>query len=162
MDTPWVRLHSLGTGVGWGGGRALILGHTHKAAPPAHPARGQLGSWLSPSQASPPPRCAQTGHLPAALSDRKPGPGEQESRAIAATSFFLFFFFLGQHPRHLEVPRLGVEWGMWPPAYTTATATWDPSWVCDLHHNSRQRQILSPLSEAKERTRVLMDASRVR
>ena len=23
--------------------------------------------------------------------------------------FFLFFCFLGPHPRHMEVPRLGVE-----------------------------------------------------
>ena len=30
----------------------------------------------------------------------------------------------------------------------TASATPDPSCVCDLHHTSRQRQILNPLSEA--------------
>ena len=24
-------------------------------------------------------------------------------------SFFFFFFFLGPHPRHMEVPRLGVK-----------------------------------------------------
>ena len=35
-----------------------------------------------------------------------------------------------------------------PLAYTRATATWDRSRICNLHHSSRQRQILNPLSEA--------------
>ena len=46
------------------------------------------------------------------------------------------------------------------PAYATATAMADPS-LCDLHHSSQQRRILNPLSEARARTRVLMDASQV-
>jgi len=37
----------------------------------------------------------------------------------------------------------------------------DPSHVCDLHHSSRQCRILNPLSEAKDQTQVLMDASQV-
>ena len=40
-------------------------------------------------------------------------------------------------------------------------ATQDPSSVCDLHHSSGQRQVLTPLSEARDQTRVLTDASRV-
>ena len=44
----------------------------------------------------------------------------------------------------------------------TATATLYLSHVCDLHHQSRQQQILNSLSEARDRTRVLMDASQVR
>ena len=40
-------------------------------------------------------------------------------------------------------------------AYTTATATWDLSWVCDLHHSSWQCRILNPLSEARDRTHNL-------
>ena len=36
------------------------------------------------------------------------------------------------------------------PAYATATVTPDPSRVCDLHPSSRQRQILNPLSEARD------------
>ena len=32
------------------------------------------------------------------------------------------------------------------PAYTTARATWDPSYVCDLHCSSQQCWILNPLS----------------
>ena len=38
------------------------------------------------------------------------------------------------------------------PAYTTATATWDLSHVCDPHHNSQQCWILNPLSRARDRT----------
>ena len=45
--------------------------------------------------------------------------------------------------------------------YTTATATWDLSRICDLHHSSRQHWILNPLSGARNQTRVLMDPSRV-
>ena len=57
--------------------------------------------------------------------------------------FLLFFFFAfsGLPLRHMEVPRLGVESELQLLAYTTATATWDPSHVCDLHHSSRQHQI---------------------
>ena len=61
----------------------------------------------------------------------------------------------------MEVPRLGVELKLQLPAYTTATTTRDPSFVCDLHHSSWQRQILNPLSEARDRTCILMDSSRV-
>ena len=68
----------------------------------------------------------------------------------------LFFGFLGPHPRHMEVTRLGVELELELPAYTTATATQDPSSTCDPHHSSRQRQILNPMSEARYRTRNLM------
>ena len=58
----------------------------------------------------------------------------------------------------MEVPRLGVELELQLPAYTTATSMPDPSHVCDLNHSSRQRQILNPLSEAKDRTCILIDA----
>ena len=44
-------------------------------------------------------------------------------------------------------------------AYTTATATQDPSCICNQHHSSRQHWILNPLSEAKDRIQVLTDAS---
>ena len=40
--------------------------------------------------------------------------------------FVLFLSFIGSHPRHMEVPRLGVELELWLLAYTTATATPDP------------------------------------
>ena len=67
--------------------------------------------------------------------------------------------FLQSHQRHVEVPRLGVKSELQLPAYTTATATRDLSRVCDLHHSSWQRQILNPLSGARDQT--LMDISRV-
>ena len=62
----------------------------------------------------------------------------------------------------MEVPRLGVESELQPPVYTAATATWDPSHVCDLYHSSRQHQILNPLSKGRDQTLVLMDASQIR
>ena len=55
------------------------------------------------------------------------------------------FVFLGPHPKHMDVPRLGVESEPQLPAYTTAAATQDPSHVCDLHRSSRQSWILDPL-----------------
>ena len=44
----------------------------------------------------------------------------------------------------MEVPRLGVESEL---QLLDATATWDPSFICDLHHSSWQCQILNPLSK---------------
>ena len=49
--------------------------------------------------------------------------------------------FLGPQVRHMEVPRLGVELELQLWVYTSTTATWDLSPVCDLHHSSQQRQI---------------------
>lgn len=74
---------------------------------------------------------------------------------------FLFFCFLGPHSQHMEVPRLGVQSELQPLAYATATATPDPSHICDPHHRSQQHQILNPLSKARDPTRVLMDTSRI-
>ena len=54
--------------------------------------------------------------------------------------------FFRAHPRHVEVLRLGVESELQLLAYTTATATWDPSCICDLHHSLWQSLILNPLS----------------
>ena len=72
--------------------------------------------------------------------------------------FFVFLPFLGLLLRHMEVPRLGIESEL--PAYARATATRDPSHICDLHHSSRQCRIVNPLSKAREQTCVLMDPSR--
>ena len=58
--------------------------------------------------------------------------------------------------QRMEVRRLGVQLELLPPAYARATAMPDPSLVCNLHHSSRQRQILNPLNEAGDRTRNLM------
>ena len=48
------------------------------------------------------------------------------------------------------------------PTYTTATATPDLSCSWDLHHSSRQRQILNPLTKARDQTCVLTDTSQIR
>ena len=61
----------------------------------------------------------------------------------------------------MEVPRLGVELELQLLAYTTATAMWDLSHVCDLHHSSWQCQIPDPLSKARDQTSNLMDPSGV-
>ena len=70
---------------------------------------------------------------------------------------FFFFFLLGPHLWHTKVPRLEVTLELQLPAYTTARP--DPSCVCKLYHNSLQRRIFNPLSDARDRTRVLVDAS---
>ena len=46
-------------------------------------------------------------------------------------------------------------------AYITATGTPYQSHICDLHHNSWQRRILNPLSQARARARILVDTSQV-
>ena len=58
----------------------------------------------------------------------------------------------------MEVPRLGVQSELHLQACITATATWDLSRVCDIHHRM-QRQILSLLSETRHQTHVLIDTS---
>ena len=74
----------------------------------------------------------------------------------------LFFFGGGgggPHLQYIEVPRLGVESELQLPAYTAATATWDPSHVCDLCHSPPKCQILNLLSEARDQTYILMETS---
>ena len=53
-------------------------------------------------------------------------------------SLFLLFFFLGLYLRHMEVSRLGVELGLQRLVYTTATASADPSHICDSCRSWRQ------------------------
>ena len=84
----------------------------------------------------------------------------KHSSGHTVTAVFLFCF-LGPHLLHVEVPRLGIESELQLPAYTTATATQDPSHISDLHHGSRQCQILNPLSEAKDRARNLGGPSQI-
>jgi len=61
----------------------------------------------------------------------------------------------------MKVPRLRVRPKLQLPAYVTATATATPNLrcICDLHHSSPQRQILNPLSKAKDQSRILRYAS---
>ena len=72
--------------------------------------------------------------------------------------FVLFCFcFLGPHLRHMEVPRLGVKSELQLPA----TATQDPSHVCNLHHSSQPCQILNPQSETRDGTCNLIVPSQI-
>ena len=52
--------------------------------------------------------------------------------------------------QNMEVPRLGVKSELQLPAHATATAMQDPSHVFSPHHSSQQRQILNPLSKARD------------
>ena len=74
--------------------------------------------------------------------------------SVLLYSCFFVFVFLGLHPRHMEVSRLGVELELRLPAYTTATAMLDLSCVCNLLHSSQQRR-----SEARDWTCNLMISS---
>ena len=62
---------------------------------------------------------------------------------ITYSTFFLFIYlflwFLGPYPWHMEVPRLGIELELQLLAYTTAAAMPDLSQVCNLHHSSWQQ-----------------------
>ena len=60
------------------------------------------------------------------------GPVDNKKSEIAIFYFILFYFFLGLHLWYVEVPRLEVQSELQLPAYTTATAVWDPSRVCYL------------------------------
>ena len=73
--------------------------------------------------------------------------------------FVFFFCLLGPHPWYMEVLRLGIKSEPQLSAYTTATATQDPSCIWDLCRSSRQCQILHPLGEARDWTHILMDPS---
>ena len=73
------------------------------------------------------------------------------------TSLYLFLFFifcfLGPRLWDMEVPRLGGRIGAAAGGYATATAMRDLSHISDLHHSSRWRWLLNPLSEARDQTR---------
>ena len=73
---------------------------------------------------------------------------EYTETSIFSLNILFFFFFLGPHLQHMEVPRLEVkcELHCWS---ATAIAKPDPSHICDLHHISRQRQILNPTEQGQ-------------
>ena len=62
----------------------------------------------------------------------------------------------------MEVSRLGVQSALQLLAHTAAvTAMRERSYVCYLRHSSQQHWILNPLSEARDRTHILMDSSQI-
>jgi len=70
-----------------------------------------------------------------------------------------FFFFLGLHLQHMEVPRLGVKSELQFPDYATDTAILDPSCFGELYHSSQQCRILNSLSRDRDWTCFLIDTS---
>ena len=82
--------------------------------------------------------------------------------SLSLSLFFFFPCFLGPHPQHVEIPRLGIQSELQLLAYTIATAMPDLSPVCNLHHSSGQCWILNPLSKAGDGTRNLMVPSWIR
>ena len=74
--------------------------------------------------------------------------------------FFVFCFFRAAFMAYGGSQARG-HIGAAVPAYATDATTRDPSHVCNLYRTSWQCQILNPLNEARNQTRVLMDASRV-
>ena len=70
---------------------------------------------------------------------------------------YIYSFFSPSmlHLQQIEVPRLGAESELQLPAYATAAAIKDLSFVCVLCHSSWQRQILNPLIEARHWTCIL-------
>ena len=72
-------------------------------------------------------------------------------------TFCLFVFFLGPHPQHMEVPRLGVKSEPQLRPQPQQCRIWaSPSTYTIAHGNARS---LTPLSEARDWTRILMDPS---
>ena len=63
--------------------------------------------------------------------------------------FFVFLPCLGPLPRHMEVPRLGVEWELSRLPTPEPQQRGIKATVCNLHHSSRQRRILNPLSKSR-------------
>ena len=78
-----------------------------------------------------------------------PGPPSMISVDPKVESNSFIFGFLGMHPWHVAVPRLGVESELQLPIYAIAIAAWALSHIFYLHHSSGQCQILNPLSEAR-------------
>ena len=72
---------------------------------------------------------------------------------------FNFFLLFRATPAAYGGSQLGAELELQLLAYVTATVMCKPSLICNLHHCSRQRQILNPLSKARDWTHNPMDTS---
>ena len=82
------------------------------------------------------------------------------SLTLPPTPFFFLLFMAEPAVYGNSLARDPV--GAALPVYTTATATQNPSRICNLHHSSWQCWILNPLSEARDQTHNLVDTSWVR
>ena len=86
---------------------------------------------------------------------------QENSHVSKLRKVFCLCFFRATPTAHGGSQARGPN-GASAAAYTTATVTRDPSCVRHLHHSSQQRRLLNLLSEARDRTCVLTDASQVR
>ena len=89
------------------------------------------------------------------------GEGKINDKFNQEGNLFCLFVLPFRATTYMEVPRLGVQLELQLLAFATAIATPDLSRVCNIHHNSRQCQILNPLREARDQTCNLMVPSRI-
>jgi len=106
----------------------------------------------------PPPVLPGVCHVPI-LSWAWHIPSEDNKKGFSFFLFLFFLFFFRAEPTAYRVSQ--ARGPIRATAYTTATATQDPSHICDLHHSSQQCQILNPLSKARDPTRNLMVPSQI-
>ena len=78
---------------------------------------------------------------------------------LMSCDLLVVVFFLQLYLRHMEVPRLRAESELQLQAHTTATRTPEPRHICDPCHSLRQRQILNPLSKARDQTGIFTETS---
>ena len=85
------------------------------------------------------------------------------SLTIAHMFYFMLFsfFFFRFTPLAYGGSQARIKSELQLPAYTTDTAMRNLSRICNLHHSSRQCQILNLLSEPRDQTCTLMDISQV-
>ena len=76
-------------------------------------------------------------------------------------SFFLSFCFSRAAPAAYGDSQARGLIGAIAAGLSRATATQDPSRVCDLHHSSWQPWIPNPLSKARDQIRTLMVPSQI-
>ena len=69
----------------------------------------------------------------------------------------LLFVCLQPRLHHMEAAGPGVELELQLPAYATATATRNPSHICDLCRSLRQCWIHNPRSEARDQSRIFTE-----
>ena len=69
--------------------------------------------------------------------------------------YIFIYCFLGPHPRHMEVPRLGVKSELQLASLRHSHSN------SNLHHNSWQCWIPKPLSKARDWTCILLDPSQI-
>ena len=66
---------------------------------------------------------------------------------LAIFHALIFFFLFMATPAAYASSQARIQIRAAAEAYTTATATQNPSHICNLLYSSRQRQILNPLTE---------------